>query len=98
MFTVCLARGDVSTVRSLVELGEPYRDNHCKLLEAEIDGVTDKLDKATREKRELSTVMEQLTPELERLKVRMRVDTIHISTSEEHTAHGVCRAIGVAAQ
>lgn len=85
-------------MRSLVELGEPYRDNHCKLLEAEIDGVTDELDKATREKREMSTVMEQLTPELERLKVRMRVDTTHTSISEGQTAHGVCRAIGVSAQ
>lgn len=67
-----LARGDVNAVRSLVELGEPYKDNHCEHLEAEIDQVTRELEAAAKKLRELSTLKEHLLPELERLKVGAR--------------------------
>lgn len=65
----CPARGDLKAVRSLVELGEPYMDNHCEHLEAEIDRVTKELEAAAKKLRELSILKEQLSPELERLKV-----------------------------
>lgn len=67
-----LARGDVNAVRSLVELGEPYKDNHCDHLETEIDQVTRELEAVAKKLRELSTLKEQLLPELERLKVGAR--------------------------
>lgn len=65
----CPARGDLKAVRSLVELGEPYMDNHCEHLEAEIDRATKELEAAAKKLRELSSLKEQLSPELERLKV-----------------------------
>ena len=55
-----------------MELGEPYKDNHCDHLEAEIDLVTRELEAAAKKLRELSTLKEQLLPELERLKVGAR--------------------------
>lgn len=67
--TVILARGDVNAVRALVELGEPYKDNHCEHLEAEIVQVARELEAAAKKLRELSALKEQLLPELERLKV-----------------------------
>lgn len=52
-----------------MELGEPYRDNHCEHLKAEIDRVTKELEAAVKKLRELSALKEQLSPELERLRV-----------------------------
>lgn len=63
------ARGEVKAIRSLVELGEPYRDNHCEQLEGEIDQITMELEEARTKLRDLSNVNEEVTPELERLKV-----------------------------
>lgn len=59
----------MNAVRSLVELGEPYKDNHCEQLEAEIELVTRELEVAAKKLRELSALKEQLSPELERLRV-----------------------------
>lgn len=69
--SVLPARGDVKAVRSLVELGEPYMDNHRERLEAEIELVATELEAASKKLRELSTLKEKLSPELERLKVWM---------------------------
>lgn len=44
-------------------------DNHCEHLEAEIDRVTKELEAAAKKLRELAALKEQLSPELERLKV-----------------------------
>lgn len=63
------ARGDVAAVRSLVELGEPYRDSHCEQLEAEIGQVTRELQAAAKEVQENTTLKEELAPKLEQLKV-----------------------------
>lgn len=52
-----------------MELGEPYRDNHCRLLEGEIDAVTGEVEAAAKNLRELSAVRDKLFPELEQLKV-----------------------------
>lgn len=73
--SLTLARGDVKAVRSLVELGEPYKDNHCDQLEAEIDQVSRELEAAAKKLRELSTLKEQLLPELERFKARWSTDS-----------------------
>lgn len=55
-----------------MELGEPYKDNHCQHLEAEIGQVTRELEAAAKKLRELSALKEQLLPELVRLKVSAR--------------------------
>lgn len=44
-------------------------DNHCENLEAEIDRATKELEVAAKKLHELSALKEQLSPELERLKV-----------------------------
>lgn len=67
-FPPAAARGDVKAVRSLVELGEPYRDNHCDHLEEEIDRTTAELEGAKKKLRDLSSAKEELAPELDRLK------------------------------
>lgn len=54
-----------------MELGEPYMDNHREHLEAEIERVATELEAASKKLRELSTLKEKLSPELERLKVWM---------------------------
>ncbi|CAM9420414.1 unnamed protein product, partial [Ectocarpus fasciculatus] len=69
-----IARGDVKAVRSLVELGEPYMDNHREHLEAEIERVATELEAASKKLRELSTLKEKLSPELERLKASLTKD------------------------
>lgn len=60
----------MKAVSSLVELGEPYRDNHCEHLESQIGRATKELEDATKKLRDLSTLKEQLCQGLERLKVR----------------------------
>lgn len=77
-----LARGDVKAVRSLVELGEPYRDNHCKHLEGEIDTFTGELEAAAKKLRELSDWRDQLLSELEQLKVDLPVTTYLLKLHE----------------
>ena len=67
------ARGDVNAVRSLVELGEPYRDNHCRHLEGEIDRFTRDLEAAAKKLRDLSALRETLFPELDQLKVGLPI-------------------------
>lgn len=52
-----------------MELGEPYRDNHCRHLEGEIDAVTGEVEATAKNLRELSAVRDKLFPELEQLKV-----------------------------
>lgn len=84
----------MKAVRSLVELGEPYRDNHCEHLEAEIDEVTRELEGATKELRELSTVKDELSPELERLRVgRAILLTVTLDWGQQYSIppEGICQ-------
>ncbi|CAM9523835.1 unnamed protein product, partial [Ectocarpus sp. 4 AP-2014] len=69
-----IARGDVKAVRSLVELGEPYMDNHREHLEAEIGWVATELEAASKKLLELSTLKEKLSPALEQLKASLTKD------------------------
>ena len=59
----------MNAVRSLGELGEPYKDNHGEHLEVEIERVTRELEAAATKLRELSALKERLSPELERIRV-----------------------------